>query len=234
MEFGSRSSPVDDEMVPLTHFYKPEDEIMADFNNIYRDEESSLDDEVASLMSCVNDNHIGCHCFSPTPPIPILDNQQIENAELSTSRLSPCYRPSSPFKIVLEVQKHKNKDQNVEIPDPVRTKHFLPTGVNIDEESANLLSMHRNDTKVNSVFGPTDNLLLTKIETDPRKTFPEERYLYITKYPLPCYQSTSNDQEEWQTTFIGYKYGVFSGHQESFHFLKSCLEVHPENYELKN
>ena len=108
--------------------------------------------------------------------------------------------------------------------------HF---NVEINEESANFVSMGRTDTIVNSVFEPTEDLLLARIKSDPRDTFKGENFLYFSEKPLRCFQSTWNDQQGWQTTYYGLKYIAFSGHFfKKFHFLDSCLEIHPENYQL--
>ena len=205
---------------------------MSEDNNI----NDCLDYEVQCLTSQSSTTENPIESFSPVPIAPIFDKQtqSIKNGDFSAPSRSPSpyYRPWSPYTIVLDVQ-----ETDIEIPDDVLQKHFLPFDEEINEESANFVSMNRYDTTKNSVFEPTStgHLLLARIVSDPRETYKGENFLYFTEKPLSCFQSTWDYLHGWQTIYKGLIHPAFSGHSfKGFHFLEECLKVRPENYQLNN
>ena len=108
----------------------------------------------------------------------------------------------------------------IDVPKPLSDKHFLPIDAPKNADSAEEIFTSRGITK-NTVFEKCKKLMLCYVEKKSHlNIFNEERYVWVSDSPLICFHSEKHKNGQgYSTYFDGLKYGVFSGHNESFHYL---------------
>ena len=160
-----------------------------------------------------------------TPKVPILGNPYRTFVCNQYNYFVGC---KTPCKVLLSVLP---KEKWIDVPQCLLEKHFLPIYAPKNADSAEKIFTSRGISK-NTVFESCKKLMLCYVKKKSHlNIFNGERYVWVTDSPLICFHSEKHRYGHGSSTYFdGLKYGVFSGHNETFHYLKYSRKMDLENF----